>query len=50
MDSLDKRSMDRVNKQWQCSHHVACADLEKSGLLSQVSYECPVVGASVASP
>ena len=37
-----------VNKEWQCSHHLAFADLEKSGLLSQASHEMPVVGAFVA--
>ena len=48
MDSLNKGSMLIVNNQWQCSHHVAFADLEKSGLLSQASHESPVVGAFVA--
>ena len=48
MDSFDKRSMLSVDKQWQCSHHVAFADLDKSGLLSQASHEFPVVEAFVA--
>ena len=48
MDSLDTTFMDLVNKQWQCSQHVAFAELEKSGLLGQASHEFSVIEAFVA--
>ena len=48
MGNLDQRSMLIVNKECQGSHHVAFADLEKSGLLSQASHAFPVVEAFVA--
>ena len=37
-----------VNKQWQCSRHVAFAELGKSALLRQASHDFLVVEAFVA--